>query len=326
MKFESWRPGHLPGVVRFWNRTLSSKRNFIPMTEELFLSRVVRKRTAVEEFDPAGFVVAREGGEVVGLIHVGRRSEALVRSLDPSWPGGTQGYVAFLYVEPGRRKKGIGGELWHRGLERLQGAGQVVLDGQCWNPFYGNSEGPFTPFWGTPEGVGVEWDSSETKKFFARKGFAPRFKGVQLAAELARTTTAPLETAERSLVRGGFELRLLSGEYPELGRAAGERRALRPGLEFDVAAAVREGRTVGLIAAFPMKEVRAGLQAIYEANVVEEFRGRALGRNLLAAAIARMRAAGAVHCEVLTIPEISPVAHKLYRAAGFEPAASWAIY
>jgi len=326
MRFESWRPGLLPDVVRFWNRVFASKRNYFRLSEELFLSRVVRKRTAVEEFDPAGFVVAREGGEVVGLIHVGMRPEALVRSLDPSWPGGTQGYVAFLYVEAGRRKKGIGGELWHRGLERLRGAGQVVLDGQCWNPFYGNSEGPFTPFWGTPEGVSVEWDSYETKKFLARKGFAPRFKGVQLAAELARTTTAPLETAERSLARGGFQLRMLSGEYPELGRAAKERRVLPPGLEFDVAVAVLQGRTVGLIAAFPLKEVRAGLQAIYEANVVEEFRGRALGRNLLAAAIARMRSSGAASCEVLTIPEISPVAHKLYLAAGFAPAASWAVY
>ena len=326
MKFESWRPGLLPAVVRFWNRAFSGKRNFFPMTEELFLSRIVRKRTSVEGFDPEGFVVAREGGEVAGFVHVGVRTEALVRSLDAEWPGGTQGYLAFLYVDAARRKKGIGGELWHRGLERLQGTRQVVVDGQCWNPFYGNSEGPFTPFWGTPEGVSVEWDSYATKKFFARKGFAPRFKGVQLAAALAGVTTPGFEAAERMLARGGFQLRLLQGEYPELGRPSKARRYVPPGLDFDVASAVKNGRTVGLVAAFPMKEVRAGLHAIYEANVLGPYRGRALGRNLLAAALARMKARGAESCEVLTIPEISPVAHKLYLAAGFLPQASWAVY
>ncbi len=326
MKFESWRPGLLPEVVRFWNRAFAAKRNYFPVTEELFLGRVVNKRTAVEEFDPPGFVVARDGREIVGFIHVGTRTEALVRSLDAEWPGGTQGYVAFLYVDPVRRKKGIGSELWHRGLEHLRGTRQVVLDGQCWNPFYGNSEGPFTPFWGTPEGVSVEWDSSETKKFFARKGFAPRFKGVQMASDLSRAPGPEIGPIERLLARGGFQLRLLQQEYPELGRAAKARRTLPPGLEFDCTVALREGRTVGVIASFPLKEVRAGLHAIYEANVVEEYRGRALGKNLLAAALARMRSRGASSCEVLTIPEISPVAHKLYQAAGFDQAASWAVY
>ena len=326
MKLESWRPGLLAPVVRFWNRVFAQKRNFFPVTEALFLERVVEKRTAVEAFDPRGFIVAREGREIAGFIHVGERPEDLVRTLDPDWPGGSQGYVAFLYVDPDFRKKGIGSELWHRGLERLQGTRQVILDGQCWNPFYGNSEGPFTPFWGTPEGVSVEWDSSATRKFLARKGFAPRFKGVQLALEIEKATTAPLEAAERSLSRGGFELRILEGEYPEVGGAAKERRFMPRGLEFECASAVRNGRTVGLIAYFPLREVRAGLQAIYEANVVEAYRGRALGRNLLAAAVARMKGRGTVRCEVMTIPEISAAAHKLYLKAGFLPAANWTIY
>lgn len=325
MKVESWKPGLLPAVVRSWNRAFSTRRNFHPMTEELFRSRVVEKRTAVEEFDPGGFLVAREGKEVVGVIHVGTRPEALVRALDAEWPGGSQGYVALLYVEPEHRKKGVGTELWHRGLERLQGTRQVVLDGQCWNPFYGNSEGPFTPFWGTPEGLSVEWDSSATKKFFARKGFAPRFKAVQLARPLG-AEGAGTEAVEKALARGGFRLNLLEGEYPELGRGEKDRRYLPSGLEFRCTSAVKEGRTVGLIATFPMKEVRAGLHAIYEANVVEAFRGKALGRNLLAAALAQMAGRGASSVEVLTIPEISPAAHKLYLSSGFTPVASWAVY
>ena len=326
MTFESWRPGLLPGVVRFWNRAFAGKRNFFPMTEKIFLERVVGKRTSIGAFDPDRFIVARDGTEVVGVIHVGSRAEALVRTRDPEWPGGRQGYVAFLHVLPERRRKGIGGELWHRGLERLRGTRQVILDGQCWNPFYGNSEGPFTPFWGTPEGVSVEWESSATKKFFARKGFVPRFKGVHLALEIPKAAAPPLEASERSLARGGFELEVLDRRYPELGLAAEARRFVAKGLDFEVVAAIRAGRTAGLIATFPMKEVRAGLHAIYEANVVPAYRGRSLGKHLLAAAIARMKEKGAASCEVLAIPDVSPAAHKLYLSAGFAPVANWAIY
>jgi len=325
MKVESWRPGLLPALVRFWNRAFAAKRNYFPVTAEILRARIFEKRTAVEAFDPEGFIVAREGKELVGLIHVGERPEAMVRSLDAEWPGGAQGYVALLYVEPEWRKKGIGGELWHRGLERLKRTRQVILDGQCWNPFYGNSEGPFTPLWGTPEGVSVEWDSSATKKFFARKGYAPRFKGVQLALGPLPPPPEP-GALERALSRGGFQLRLLQGAYPELGKSEKDRRYMPGSLEFQVASAVKDGRTVGLIASFPLKEVRPGLHAIYEANVVEAFRGRALGRNLLSACLGQLAASGAASVEVLTIPEISPAAHKLYLAAGFAQVASWAVY
>jgi GNAT superfamily N-acetyltransferase len=325
MKVEPWRPGFLPAFVRFWNRAFASKRNFFPVTEEVLQARIFGKRTAVEAFDPEGFLVAREGKDVVGLVHVGERSDALVRSLDPDWPGGNQGYVAFLFVEPEWRGKGIGSELWHQGIDRLRKTRQVVLDGQCWNPFYGNSEGPFTPFWGTPEGVSVEWESSLTKKFLARKGFAPRFRGVQLALS-PLPAPPPLASVERALDRGGFQLRLTRGIYPELGKAARDRRYIPGGLEFQVASAVQKGRTVGLIVSFPLKEVRSGLYAIYEANVLEPFRGRALGKNLLSACLHQLTEARAQALEVLTIPEVSPAAHKLYLTAGFAPVASWAVY
>ena len=90
--------------------------------------------------------------------------------------------------------------------------------------------------------------------------------------------------------------------------------------------AVQRGKVVGLISYYPMAEVRPGLFGIYEAVVVESLRGRALGRRLLQAAVGRMKEQGAAHCEVLTLPELSPAAHKLYLGAGFLPAQNWAIY
>jgi len=320
MKFGPWTASLLPAAVRFWNRGFASRRNFVPVTERTFRERVVGKETSFEKFDPSQFIVARDGSEIAGFIHVGIRPEPLCRMLDPEWRSGTQGYIAFLYVDAERRKKGLGTVLWHRGLERLKGTRQVVLDGQCFNPYYGNSEGPFTPLWGTPEGVSVDWNDSATKKFLARKGFAPRFKGVQLSLDLS---TAPALAPVKSR---GYEFRTIGDFYPEIGRSVKDRRAILPGLTFEVVAAVQRGKVVGLISYYPMAEVRPGLFGVYEAVVVESLRGRALGRHLLQAAVGRMKHQGAAQCEVLTLPELSPAAHKLYLGAGFQPVQNWAIY
>jgi len=325
MRFSAWTASLLPSIVRFWNRSFSARRNFVPVTERLFAERVSTRRGSFERFDPSGFIVAREQGEIAGFIHVAERPERVCRALDPEWRGGRQGYVAFLYVDPGRRRKGLGTELWHRGLERLKRTRQVVLDGQCFNPFYGNSEGPVTPLWGTPEGIGVDWNDSATKKFLARKGFAPRFKGVQLEIDLGRAP-APSDDPARALARQGIALEVFREVYPRVGRNRREQRPLPPGLEYEVVAAIHRGRVLGLISFYPMREARPGLVGIYEAVVVESQRGKALGRRLLQGAVDRMRAGGAASCEVLTLPELSPSATRLYLQAGFQPAQNWAIY
>jgi ribosomal protein S18 acetylase RimI-like enzyme len=324
MKFSPWAPSLLGAMVDFWNRSFASRRNFFPLTPQVFRDRVTRGEGA-ERFDRTRLIVAREGREIVGFVHVGERPESLCRTLDPQWRGGTQGYVAFLFVDPARRRRGLGTELWHRGLERLKSSRQVILDGQCFNPFYGNSEGPFTPFWGTPEGVSVDWNDSATKKFLARKGFAPRFKGVQLALDLTGPARS-LEEAGRALARQSMDLCICRKTYPELGGTVEDRRPMPEGLDFGVVAAVHRKKVAGLIAYYPMTEVRPGLFGIYEAVVLPRWRGKSLGRNLLAAARARMKEQGGASCEVLTLPELSPAAHKLYSEAGFVGVQNWAIY
>ena len=312
-----WKPSMLPALVRFWNRAFAAKRNFFPVDGELLRRRLLSRGGA------RGVVVALEGEEIVGLAHGVRRPESLCRSLDPSWPGGPQGVVAFLFVEPAHRRKGIGDALWHAVLRRFRAVRQVVLDGQCLSPHYGNAEGPFTPLWGTPEGVAVEWADSATKKFLARKGFAPRTKGVQLAVELPPGPGPDLAPA---LKRLGLRLEHASGRLPELGLPWEESRPVPRGLDFEVVGAVRRGRTAGLFAAFPMREVAPEVWAIYEASVAEDLRGRAPSRRLLQALLSRIRIRGGRKVEVLTLPDVSPAAHKLYLAEGFVPVASWALY
>lgn len=327
MRLENYAPPLLPALVRFWNRAFAGKRNFFPVTEALLRERITEKRTAVESFDPAGFIAALEGGEMAGFLHAGVRPEGVCRAVDPDWAGGTQGYVAFLFVDPAFRRKGLGTELWNRGLEWLGAASRrVIVDGQCINPFYGNCEGPFTPFWGTPEGVSVEWDDTGTKMFFARQGHAPRHKAVQLSLDAANAPEAPLEMIERQAFRMGLELRYENEKYPEAGQPEGKNRVLNPGCLFECVTAAKKGETAGLLSYYPMKEVRPGLFGIYEVKVMEKYQGHGVGKFLLAAALERLRAQGFERCEVLTLPDISGAALALYSSSGFLPAAEWAIY
>ena len=117
MKFEPYRPSLSAALARLWNRSFGGRRHFVPLTPRLFRDRIEARR----EFDPADLIVAREGRDLAGFVHVGRRSEGACRRACPDWPGGAQGFVAFLVVDPERRRRGLGTELWHRGIERLRG-------------------------------------------------------------------------------------------------------------------------------------------------------------------------------------------------------------
>ncbi len=315
----SYSPSLLPALVRFWNRGFSDRRNFFPVTEEIVRRRVIEKRTSVERFEPSLFLVAVDGDEIVGAIHAGIRPEELCRVLHPEWPGGTQGYIALFFVQQGHRNRGVGTELWRRAHSALSGVKQVVLDGQCLNPFYGNSEGPFTPFWGTPEGISVLWSDSATKRFFARRGYAPRFKALQLEIAIDQARFEAPEAA-------GLEVRVSDSHYPDLDTPYPGRARYAAGGAFECAAALQEGRTVGVLSWYPLAEVEPGRYAIFEALVAERMRGKGVGRTLLAVALRRMREAGARRCDVLTIPEVSEAAYRLYLEAGFSKVEEWAVY
>jgi GNAT superfamily N-acetyltransferase len=309
MRVEAWSPSREGAFLAFWNRSFSGCRNFLPLTRERFRERILRGGVPGERFDPAGLVLALEGSAVVGFVHSGRRTSAASRVHDPSWPGGTRGLVYFLFVDPAKRRRGIGDRLWHLAVDRLRGTRQVSLDGTCLNPFYGNARVPAAPLWGSPEGPMVSWDDSATKKFLARKGFAPRFRAVHLSG----TPTASASEPGIRFVRS----------RPVLGRAPG--RAGKGGF-VESAVSMPKGRIRGFLTYFPMGEVRPGLWAVHEAAVVDAERGGTLGARLLRAALGRLHHLGGKAVEVLTIPELSEHAHRVYLEAGFTPVDSWAVY
>lgn len=331
-RFVTYTPDLLPAVVDFWNRTFADRRNFVPITVEIFERRVVDVANAVESFDPRGLLLAVEAdpsapgpaGRVVGAVHVGIWPEAFVRAMEKAWPGGARGYIALLAVDPAFRRRRIGSELWTRAAAQLRDCRDIILDGQCLNPFYGNSDGPETPFWGTPEGISVSWNDWVTRRFFERRGYRVRHR----ASHLRWTPDARPSGITRVLrLAAGLSLSVLESRYPETGKKLTDApRHESPHPYTCVAAADKAERVCGLISFFPLRGVGAGCYAIFEWLVTAEMRQTGTGWALMSTAIELMRKRGAKSCDALTLPDLSPAAHELYLRWGFREVDAWAIF
>ena len=169
MNVVAWEANRLPAFVEYWKSSFSDARNYLSASEDLFNMRIFERKDALEPFHPSNFLLAIEGSRVVGVIQVGIHTEPFCAAVFPDWEGGTLGYVGFVHVHPEFRRKGIGTALWKAGMERIASAGKMSVDGQCLNPFWGNSESPFVPFWGTPEGISIASDDEGSLEFL--KGF-----------------------------------------------------------------------------------------------------------------------------------------------------------
>lgn len=312
----SYRDELLPAVVRFWNGNFSDRLNFFNVTEDLFRIRVVERRTAIESFDPAGLLLAVENNDVVGMIHAGIQPEEFCRAVDGNWGGGSRGYVALICVDRDRRRRGIGKRLWDRAMEYLAGTAGIIVDGQCLNMFYGNSDAPIAPFWGTPEGISILWNDDATRNFLAQRGFQPRFRAIHLRMSLNDVKTSSPPT--------GIDLSIIDNRIPILGASPDEASPVPA--EFRAFVALRGGAVVSSLIVYRLAEVAPDAYAIYEMQTLDAFQGKGIGRSVLAAAMRDMMRSGGTSCQVLTVPDLSPAAEAFYRNSGFTPIAEWAIY
>lgn len=315
MEFRTFDAEWTAPLVRFWSETFGKLHNAVPMTPDLLRRRIVEKVTSVEAFDPRGLILACESGRVRGMIHASIQPESICMTLDPDWPGGNRGLIMLLGVAPDARRAGIGTELWHRAMDYLEATRTRVIDGQCINPFYGNSEGPFTPFWGTPEGIALPWGDTPTKTFLAKKGYAPKLRGLQLGVDV-----------DRAVLSASPKVECLERSCPNLGSAVRGDSRFEETFDFETAVAADGPKAIGTLVYYPMEEARPGLWGIYETRVLPEHQGQGVGKALLTAALERMRRRGARRCEVMTAPELSPGARELYVSFGFGACAEWAVY
>lgn len=85
-------------------------------------------------FDPAGFIVACDGAEVVGFVHAGFRGDD-----SETWVDRIAGAVCSIVVHPSRRRAGIGRELLTRAETYLRQQGATSIQAgaapPC-DPFY----------------------------------------------------------------------------------------------------------------------------------------------------------------------------------------------
>ncbi len=318
----TYKPAHLPAIIDFWNRTFQGCRNFFPIDDELFAERVLRVDTPIERFEPDGLLLALASeGQVLGLAHGGHRSEAAAKALNPGWPGGSQPYIALVAVDPDHRRSGIGRTLMRSVLGYLGPTHRPPLDGQCVSPYYGNALAPYQPFWGTTEGVSVDWDDAGTRAFLSSQGYTARYMAISLELTLAGANITPRRelTAGHSLIHCQSHCPGLGG-YPEDGIG------YEPGHPFWTHVYLIDGRVAGTLVSYEMSRLERPKWAIYELKVQERRRGQGIGSQLQATLINDLLQSGAPSIEVLTVPKLSPGAQQFYEKFGFQVTARWAIY
>ncbi|TET38145.1 MAG: GNAT family N-acetyltransferase [Planctomycetota bacterium] len=319
----------LPSIVRFWNASFSTWPNAVRMTAHLYRTRVVELNTGVEAFEPKGFILAWDGKKIVGYCHSGTRSGVVCRRLYDGWEGGSEGFIALIYVAKDYRNRGIGTELMRRAKQYLYGTARIVIDGQVFNPFYGNSAGPATCFFGTTEGISVPDEDEAAKKFFSREGFEKRYTGVALEVALSSVSLKRVGATRNAAEDNGVMFRTKKNVSPTIGMP--ERISLQydASQTFDSFYAVRDGLTIGIVVSYPMKGLvsKEKKAAIYHLEVSKDARGIGLGEALLSSALVDLKSRRQMKkCETLTLQEVSPEALKLYKKVGFKEMRRWAIY
>jgi ribosomal protein S18 acetylase RimI-like enzyme len=146
--------------MEVWNQAFKG-RGAVPLTHSSLLEGHV---FAKPYFDPAGLIVAADGGRVVGFAHAGLGPNADESALDPA-----SGVVALVAVAPAYQRQGIASELLRHGEAYLRGRGARLVHGGSasdWNPFYQG-------LYGGSESAGFLASDPAAGPFLSRHGYQP---------------------------------------------------------------------------------------------------------------------------------------------------------
>jgi GNAT superfamily N-acetyltransferase len=130
VEYRSFRNGDPPHLLRLWhacNLGRGAAQGFTADALELV-------NFAQSYFDPQGLIVARDGDELVGMVHAGFGCDESGSRLACD-----VGIICAVMVRPDHRRRGIGRELLRRGEDYLRGKGaQELQAGQSsdLDPFY----------------------------------------------------------------------------------------------------------------------------------------------------------------------------------------------
>jgi GNAT superfamily N-acetyltransferase len=191
IQYRSFRNTDPPGLVEVWNDALTGRgsvrlRNSSPL-ERCTFSKVF--------FDPAGLILAEEGGRCIGFVHAGFGASAEGTTLDRQ-----AGVTCVLAVRSSHRFQGIGTELLRRSEAYLRGQGAQRL--------YAGPMAPCNPFYfglyGGSELPGFLASDEAAEPFFTKHGYQP----CRTVRVLQRRVNLPVKVFDPRFVayRQRFEL------------------------------------------------------------------------------------------------------------------------
>lgn len=298
----AFRAGDGAALAAAWTQAAPSD----PISEHRFRSLFLLDRN----FDPAGLLVAEEGGAIVGACYAVRRR--IAHDGDDLEPD--QGWIPFFFVVPGHTGRRLGRTLLVRSLAWLAGLGISRVTFSAYTPNY------FLP--------GLDTQRYPAADHLLRSlGFDTVYDCVAMDRSLVGyAVPAAIQERITALQAAGYWLGSPSGDdLVDLIAIAGTQfnsdwsRAIREGvvnglpLERILAARSPEGVMLGWAMCGTYEHV---LDRFGPFGVVPASRGTGLGEALLHLTLQRMVALGAHSAWFLWTEPDSPAGH-LYAKTGF---------
>ncbi|ADD42433.1 GNAT family N-acetyltransferase [Stackebrandtia nassauensis] len=302
MKTTGFQVGRTDALVDAWTRSAPGD----PITTDRFRRLVLLDAN----FDPEGLRLAWDGDRVIGAAYAVRRRVAMVG--DDLEPG--RGWIPFYFVDPDRRRHGVGKRLLTEAMDWLRSCGRTEVDFSSYTPNY------ILP--------GLDADRyPAAKSLMDSLGFRTLYQasamtlpiGEHLVPDKVRARVTELRTQGYSFSSPSPD------ELVPLIELANDH------FNADWGRVIRETAAAGLppdrilVARDPGGEIIGwGMCTAYEGivdrfgpfGVVDRLRGLGLGEALLHLCLERMRALGGQNAWFLWTGEQTPAGH-LYRKTGF---------
>jgi ribosomal protein S18 acetylase RimI-like enzyme len=302
--YRTFRNNDPPGLVEIWNESFTGRgsvrlRNASPLERFVF---------AKPYFDPAGLIVAEEGGVIVGFAHAGFGADDTETTLTK-----TAGVTCLVAVRPSHRRHGIGTELLHRCEKYLRNAGARTLfagPNRPLNPFY-------LALYGGSELPGFLDSDADAGPFFTGRGY----RTWQTCPVYHRKLDAPINIVDGRFagLRRRFEVRAL----PQIPIGTWWQECVLGPLE-PVEFRLEEletGRAVARAAAWEMEGFswrwNSPAVAVVDLAVREDLRRQGLAKFLMAQILRYLKDQYFGVVEVQTLERNEPAVN-LYRSVGFE--------
>jgi len=302
----SYSDDFLESLVRLWNVSFGMKRNFRMVTPSIFRAYCIDR----PDFDPKGLFLGVDNDEVVAMGHAGFAKRG---------HGGREGLIHVLVVRPDTRRRGIGQRLLNCCESFLSKASTITIGATGDDVFYSHSESSLLPLWGTSEGIGIEANDCETKRFLEKRGYPYLDTSVSMVADLANIRTytqdvVNIVSVPNRWVMAGGALEDTTNDF------------LPPPAPCRSLAYLENGIIAGKIVTYPMSELDPGRASIVDFWVHGSCRGRGVGSVLLDAALRRLSQEGFGKVEALTNPVKNAMAYAMYERRGFRVVAEWCSY